>query len=99
MATGAPHGVGAGAGSAARVPDPARRGWTAGRVVAPVAGSILVLACVALLGGAGMLTWADQQQDRGYLATGTAAYSPAAMPWPAIRCICRPVGMARAVRG
>jgi hypothetical protein len=75
MATGAPHGVGAGAWSAARVADPARRGWTAGRVVALVAGSILVLACVALLGGAGMLTWADQQQDRGYLATGTAAYS------------------------
>src|SRR5579863_2614995 len=75
MATGVPHGVGAGAWSAARVADPARRGWTAGRVVALVAGSILVLACVALLGGAGLLTWADQQQQGGYLATGTATYS------------------------
>ena len=53
--------------------DVSRKGWTAGRIVALVAGSILILACVALLGGAGVLTWADR--PGGYLATGTATYS------------------------
>ena len=75
MAAGAPHGVGAGVSSAAPGPDAAGKGWTAGRIVALIAGSTLVLACVALLGGAGVLTWADQQQRDGYLATGTATYS------------------------
>ena len=73
MAADASREVGAGVPSAA--PGPARKSWTAGRIVALVAGSVLILACVALLGGAGVLTWADQQQDRGYLAAGTAAYS------------------------
>src|SRR5579859_5867203 len=55
---------------------PARRsGWTPGRVVALVAGSFLILVSVVLLIGAGVLTWADQEQQGGYLTTGTATYS------------------------
>jgi hypothetical protein len=54
---------------------PGRKGWTAGRIVALVAGAILILVCVLLLGGAGVLTWADQEQQGGYLTTGTAGYS------------------------
>ena len=73
MAADVSHGAGGGVSTAAPGPDPARKGWTAGRIVALVAGSILILACVALLGGAGVLTWADQQG--GYLATGNATYS------------------------
>jgi hypothetical protein len=52
MAADVSHGVGDGGSTAAPGPDPARKGWTVGRIVALVAGSILVLACVALLGGA-----------------------------------------------
>jgi hypothetical protein len=42
-----------------------------------VAGSILILVSILLLGGAGVLTWADQEQRGGYLTTGTATYSVA----------------------
>jgi hypothetical protein len=74
MAADVSDGVGAGVGGPGTGP-PAGKGWTAGRVAALVAGSLLILACVALLGGAGILTWADQEQQSGYLATGTATYS------------------------
>lgn len=37
----------------------ARAGWTRGRVIALVAGSALILISLVLLGGAGLLTWAD----------------------------------------
>lgn len=67
------HGTGTGV-SEPGTPSSAGKGWTAGRVIALLAGSILILACVALLGGAGVLTWADQQPG-GYLAAGTATYS------------------------
>jgi hypothetical protein len=56
-------------------PSAARTGWTAGRVVALVAGSALILASLVLLGGAGVLTWADQEQQGGYLTTGAGTYS------------------------
>ena len=72
MAADVSRGVGTAVG-ASGTPPPARKGWTVGRVVALVAGSVLILACVALLGGAGVLTWADQ--PGGYLTTGTATYS------------------------
>ena len=75
MAADVSHGVGAGVPSAAPGAGPARKGWTAGRVVSLVAGSILILVSVVLLAGAGILTWADQEQQGGYLATGTATYS------------------------
>ena len=53
----------------------ARKGWTAGRVIAVVTGSALILLCAVLLGGAGVLTWADQVEQGGYLTTGTGTYS------------------------
>jgi len=56
-------------------PPDARAGWTPGRVIALVAGSALILLCLILLSGAGLLTWADQEQQDGYLTTGTATYS------------------------
>jgi hypothetical protein len=72
MAADVSRGAGTEAG-APGTPPSARKSWTAGRVVVLVAGSILILACVALLGGAGVLTWADR--PGGYLTTGTATYS------------------------
>ena len=62
-------------GRASGTPAPGRKGWTAGRVTALALGSILILASVGLLGGAGILMWADQEQWGGFLATGTATYS------------------------
>lgn len=54
----------------------ARRGWTAGRMVALVTGSLLLLISLGLFCGAGALIWADQEQvHAGYLTTGTASYS------------------------
>lgn len=52
-----------------------RAGWTVGRVIALVAGSVLALASVVLLGGSGAVAWADHQQQGGYLSTGTTTYS------------------------
>jgi hypothetical protein len=40
-----------------------RAGWTVGRVVALVAGSVLALASVVLLGGSGAVAWADHEQQ------------------------------------
>ena len=51
-----------------------RAGWTVGRVIALLAGSVLVLASVVLLGGSGAVAWADHEQQGGYLSTGTATY-------------------------
>jgi hypothetical protein len=45
--------------------------------MALVAGAALIVVCLVLLGGAGVLTWADQEQQGGYLSTGTATYSTA----------------------
>jgi hypothetical protein len=50
-------------------------GWTPGRVIALVAGSVLALVSLGLLGGGAALAWADAQQQGGYLTTGTATYS------------------------
>jgi hypothetical protein len=53
---------------------PARSGpgssWTAGRVVALVAGTLLLFAATGLLGGGGALLWADRtQRDDGHVWT------------------------------
>lgn len=59
-----------------RPPTPALSGWTAGRVVALVAGSVLLLVSLALLAAGGALTWADTVQlHSGYLTSGTTAYA------------------------
>jgi hypothetical protein len=73
MAADVSQGAGAGV-SEPGTPVPDRKGWTAGRIVALVGGSIMILLSVVLLGGAGVLMWADQEQG-GYLTTGTATYS------------------------
>jgi hypothetical protein len=85
MAAGSPGGAGSGLSEPGRptapgppgppVPAAVRAGWTAGRVIALVAGSALILVSLLLLGGAGILTWADQEQQGGYLTTGAATYS------------------------
>lgn len=86
MAAGMSHGAIAGAGSTsgnsanAGLP-PARRGqpgsgWTAGRVVAVVVGSVLALVSLGLFGGGAALMWADQaMRHDGYLTTDVATYS------------------------
>jgi len=57
-------------------PPPAGYGWTVGRVIALVTGSVLLLISLALVAGGGTLAWADGQQHRsGYVTTSTAAYS------------------------
>jgi hypothetical protein len=83
MATGIPHGTITGAGGPRRPgdspgPPPARPsgGWTAGRVITVIIGSILALLSLGLLGGGGTLLWAGQalRQD-GYVTTGTVTYT------------------------
>ena len=72
--------------AAAQVPDPrqpspqapggARQGgWTAGRIIAVVVGSILVLCSVGLLGGSGVALWAQTNRHGGYADLATATYS------------------------
>ncbi len=83
MATGIPHGTIAGAGGPGGPDDIAGlpsarpgRGWTAGRVIAVIIGSVLALVSLGLLGGGGTLLWADQAlRHDGYMTTGTATYS------------------------
>ncbi len=59
-----------------RPPAPTGNGWTIGRVVALVTGSVLLLVSLALLAGGGTLVWADEQQHHsGYVTTSTATYS------------------------
>ena len=48
-----------------------RGGWTAGRVVALVAGSLLGLTSFGLFAGGGVLLWADSSRDGGYVTTST----------------------------
>lgn len=51
-------------------------GWTAGRIVALVAGTVLALMSFGLLAGGGFLAWADLTQSRnGYLIAGTESYA------------------------
>jgi hypothetical protein len=85
MAAGSPGGTGSGLSTPGRptvpgapgppVPAAVRAGWTAGRVITLIAGSALILVSLLLLGGAGILTWADHEQQGGHLTTGAATYS------------------------
>jgi len=75
MATGIPHGTVPGTGWPGPPPGPAG-GWTAGRIVAVVAGALLALVSLGLLGAGGTALWADQAlRHDGYVTAGTAAYS------------------------
>ncbi|HEU5161021.1 MAG TPA: DUF4389 domain-containing protein [Streptosporangiaceae bacterium] len=50
--------------------------WTPGRVVSVVAGSVVALVSVGLLGGGGVALWADQaQRQDGYLTSSPHTYS------------------------
>ena len=58
------------------LPAPPGGGWTAGRIIALLAGAVLALVSLGLLGGGATAMWADQaQRHDGYLTTGTATYS------------------------
>ena len=50
------------------------RGWTGGRIVAAVAGAVLVLCSVGLFGGSGVALWAQTNRHGGYADLGTASY-------------------------
>ena len=57
-------------------PTTTGNGWTTGRVIALVAGSVLLVTSFALFAGGGTLVWADQEQlHSGYLTTGPSTYS------------------------
>ena len=49
--------------------------WTAGRIVAVVAGAVLVLCSLGLLGGSGVALWAQANRHGGYADLATASYS------------------------
>jgi hypothetical protein len=82
MATGVPNGSisGAGAprgpGDTGPLPSQPSGGWTVGRVVSLVIGSLLAIVSLALLGGGGTMLWADQSlRSGGYVTSGPATYS------------------------
>ena len=55
---------------------PAGSGWTAGRIIALAAGSVLLVISLALIAGGGILAWADTEQAHsGYVTTSTGTYS------------------------
>jgi hypothetical protein len=58
-----------------QAPPQAARGWTGGRIVAAVAGAVLVLCSAGLLGGSGVALWAQASRSGGYAELGTASYS------------------------
>jgi len=53
----------------------ARRGWTAGRIVALVIGVLLVLVSLALVALGGAATWLETHKDHGYVSTGSRTLS------------------------
>ncbi|HTQ89831.1 MAG TPA: hypothetical protein VMK84_10100 [Streptosporangiaceae bacterium] len=55
-------------------PPSAPRGWTGGRIVSVVAGAVLVLCSVGLLGGSGVALWAQANRHDGYADLATATY-------------------------
>ena len=58
-------------------PDGRRRGWTGGRVVSLVIGSVLGLASLGLLAGGGAATWLHntQRDAAGYLSSDTHRFA------------------------
>ncbi len=49
-------------------------GWTAARIVSVIAGAVLVLLSLGLLGGGGVALWAQTQRHDGYVDFGAASY-------------------------
>ncbi len=58
-----------------QAPPPGPGGWTGGRILAAVAGAVLMLCSVGLLGGSGVALWAQANRHGGYADLGTASYS------------------------
>jgi hypothetical protein len=59
-------------------PGGAVRGWTVGRIIAVVTGSLLLLFSLGVLGAGALLVWADQtQRTDGYLPISQGTYSTA----------------------
>jgi hypothetical protein len=58
-------------------PEPAAEGWTAGRIISAIGGSILALASVGLLWAGGGTVLADQalRDDAGYVRMGSESFS------------------------
>ena len=56
-------------------PPPGRDGWTSGRIVAAIAGAVLVLCSAGLLGGGGVALRAQTNRHGGYADLGTASYT------------------------
>ena len=58
-------------------PPEAGSGWTGGRIVALVAGSILALISLGMIAAGGVATWADntQRDSAGYLTSGAHSFS------------------------
>jgi hypothetical protein len=54
---------------------PAPGGWTGGRIIAAVAGAVLVLCSLGLFGGSGVALWAQANRHGGYADLGTASYN------------------------
>ena len=50
-------------------------GWTAGRIISVIAGAVVVLVSLGLLGAGGTALWAQTQRHGGYVDFGTASYS------------------------
>jgi Domain of unknown function (DUF4389) len=69
-----PEAAGPPAASLPPAPPPARGGWTGGRVVSAVAGAVLVLCSLGLLGGSGVALWAQASRHGGYADLATATY-------------------------
>jgi hypothetical protein len=56
-------------------PAPGRHGWTPGRIASVVAGGVLVLCSLGLLGAGGAALWADTAaRDGGYVNVSSEAY-------------------------
>jgi hypothetical protein len=57
-------------------PPPQRVGWTAGRTVLVILGSLLSLFSLGLLAAGGTALWADQtQRDNGYISTNSTTFT------------------------
>ncbi len=57
-------------------PRPKNQGWTAGRTVLVVLGSLLTLISLGLFAAGGAALWADQtQRDQGYISTNSAVFT------------------------
>ncbi len=57
-------------------PRPKGQGWTAGRTVLVVLGSLMALISLGLLAAGGTALWADQtQRSQGYISTNSAVFT------------------------